>query len=200
MLYLKDKKMFCNSVYILLCDFLCNVQISMKCLCLLMKLWLIDYFNIFALNKSSATMKSTQVYTALVFVCIMCCCGVMAQADTIDVYHVYYNNEVIRQFNQNDIGKKNVVEIEKVAIKETDTLTVSYWHDTPFDTCRCSLILWSPQYNIGFSIKGCGRGNDFKIALGELLAYSRKQGVFTFEVQYVEEMKFAGTLFIIQLL
>jgi len=116
------------------------------------------------------------------------------------VYHVYYNNEVIRQFNQNDIGRKNVVEIEKAAVKESDTLTVKYWHDTPFDTCRCSLILWSPQYNMGYSIQGSGRGNEFKIALGELLAYSRKQGVFTFEVQYVEEMWSSKPLFIIQLL
>ncbi|MPL95785.1 hypothetical protein SDC9_41957 [bioreactor metagenome] len=145
-------------------------------------------------------MKSIHMFAALICVSIVSCCCSAAQADTIDVYHVYYNNEVIRQFNQNDIGRKKVVEIEKAAVKETDTLTVKYWHDTPFDTCHCSLILWSPQYNIGYSTQGSGRGNTFNIALGELLAYSRKQGVFLFEVQYVEEMRAAGTLFVIQLL
>ena len=59
-----------------------------------------------------------------------------AKADTIDYWHVYYNDKVIAKFNS--VSKDLNIKIKKSEIKETDTISIRYGKDT---RCSCKYIL-----------------------------------------------------------
>lgn len=60
-----------------------------------------------------------------------------AIGDTIDYWHVYYNDSVIGKYHQ---GTQPSITIDRNAIKKGDTLTIRYSDDTPCSECTYYLM------------------------------------------------------------
>jgi hypothetical protein len=137
----------------------------------------------------------------LLFTVLLLCCSTLASADTIDFYHVYYNEEIIEMFNQHHIGRNNIVSLDTAKIKESDSMKVMYWDDTPCNDCKIYLKIYSPNYyDIGYTIINTGVGNLLSFSLRDLFFYSRKYKIFEYEIRYFEEnASNERTLFFIKL-
>jgi len=59
--------------------------------------------------------------------------------DTLDYWHVYYNDSVIAKFNS--VSPDLKIEIDRSKIKEGDTLTVRHGDDTPCINCKFVLFV-----------------------------------------------------------
>ena len=59
--------------------------------------------------------------------------------DTLDYWHVYYNDSVIAKFNS--VSQDLKIEIARSKIKEGDTLTVRHGDDTPCINCKFVLFV-----------------------------------------------------------
>ncbi len=59
--------------------------------------------------------------------------------DTLDYWHVYYNDSVIAKFNS--VSQDLKIEIDRSKIKEGDTLTVRHGDDTPCINCKFVLFV-----------------------------------------------------------
>lgn len=53
-----------------------------------------------------------------------------SSADTIDFYHVYYNQTVIKTYNLHDINSdKTLIAFQRATLKQDDVLRIRYWND-----------------------------------------------------------------------
>jgi hypothetical protein len=59
--------------------------------------------------------------------------------DTIDYWHIYYNNIVLAKFNS--VSQDLKIEIDRSRIKDEDTLTVRHGDDTPCIDCKSVLFV-----------------------------------------------------------
>jgi hypothetical protein len=59
--------------------------------------------------------------------------------DTIDFWHIYYNNIVIAKFNS--VSQDLKIEIDRSKIKDEDTLAVRHGDDTPCIDCKSVLFV-----------------------------------------------------------
>lgn len=59
--------------------------------------------------------------------------------DTLDYWHVYYNNSVIAKFNSASQDLK--IKIDRFKIKENDTLTIRHGDDTRCTNCKFVLLV-----------------------------------------------------------
>ena len=59
--------------------------------------------------------------------------------DTLDYWHVYYNDSVIAKFTS--VSPDLKIEIDRSKIKEGDTLTVKHGDDTPCFNCKFVLFV-----------------------------------------------------------
>jgi hypothetical protein len=89
-----------------------------------------------------------------------------AKADTIDYWHVYYNNIKIKEYNQYSKGEI-VLKIEN--IKKTDSLTIKYFRDTPCHDCLTNLTIESGYNFIVTKVEGTGTYNPIKVSVFDLV-------------------------------
>lgn len=59
--------------------------------------------------------------------------------DTLDYWHVYYNDSLIAKFNS--VSQDLKIEIDRFKIKEGDTLTFRHGDDTPCINCKFVLLV-----------------------------------------------------------
>lgn len=107
------------------------------------------------------------------------------KADTIDYWHVFYNETKIKEYIQYSKGE---IVFNIKDIKKTDTLTVKYFCDTPCHECETQVTIESGSH---FEItKGIGSGafNPIKISAYELLQYYQNVSKDVFEVFYHERL------------
>jgi hypothetical protein len=91
-----------------------------------------------------------------------------ANADTIDYYHVYYNNIIIKE-NPRDTTP---ISFKKTEIKETDSLSVRYWTDTPCASCKFYLVVIDEK-NIYVKVTSAlGQGTPLSISMQDILDWS----------------------------
>ncbi len=64
---------------------------------------------------------------------------VIGFCDTLDYWHVFYNDSVIAKFNS--ASEDLNIEIDRFKIKEGDTLTVRHGDDTPCINCKFVLFI-----------------------------------------------------------
>ena len=64
---------------------------------------------------------------------------VIGFCDTLDYWHVYYNDSVIAKFNSASQNLKIVIDQSK--LKENDTLTIRHGDDTPCLNCKFFLFV-----------------------------------------------------------
>lgn len=105
-------------------------------------------------------------------------------ADTIDYWHVYYNDVKIHEFNVLSKGK---VVLKSSKIKSSDSLTIKYFNDTPCRSCETYLSFENTNTKALVSTKGIGTFNPVKISLIELQQHFKTEGLKTCNVYYVEK-------------
>jgi hypothetical protein len=108
---------------------------------------------------------------------------IKVNADTIDYYHIYYNNILINN-NSSDSG---AISFKKVEIKESDSLSVKYWTDTPCASCRFYLVAID-ENNIYVKVtSNIGQGSPLTISMKDILDWSAQNNVDYFNIYYYEE-------------
>ena len=68
----------------------------------------------------------------------------IAKADTIDFWHVYYNQTKIREFNQ--YGTHEII-LKLDSLKSGDSITVKYFRDTPCFDCATYLTVENEKHH-----------------------------------------------------
>lgn len=69
-------------------------------------------------------------------------------ADTIDFWHVFYNNKLIKEYNGYNLGNPLIIKID--SIKAEDSITVKFFPDTPCADCDSYLMIEYPFLNRAF--------------------------------------------------
>lgn len=106
-----------------------------------------------------------------------------AKADTIDFWHVYYNNVKIQEYNQYSKGE---IVLKIKDIKKTDSLAVKYFRDTPCEDCETQAEIENGKHFVITKGKGVGTFNPIKISVYDLLQYHLKADKEVYEVFYHE--------------
>lgn len=106
-----------------------------------------------------------------------------AMADTIDYWHVYYNQIKIREFNQ--YGTHEIV-LKVDSIKSADSIVVKYFRDTPCPECTTYLAVENEKHQVLLTSQGQGTFNPISIALNKLLKLWEQGSRQNFEIFYFE--------------
>jgi hypothetical protein len=112
-----------------------------------------------------------------------------AKSDTIDFWHIYYNDVEIKAYNQ--FARGDII-LKIKDIRETDSLVVKYFRDTPCLGCDTYVEIENAEHSI--VAEGVGRGtyNPIKISVYDIAQYHLKFGnehyaVFYRENQYLKK-------------
>jgi len=85
-----------------------------------------------------------------------------AKADTIDYWHVYYNDIKIEEYNLHLEGE---IVFKLKDIENTDTLTIVYFCDTPCDDCLIQVSIESGNNFVITKTQGVQIFNSVKISM-----------------------------------
>lgn len=109
-----------------------------------------------------------------------------AQADTIDFWHVFYNRTLFKKYDS--FVKQPEIVFRRTNIKNTDSLTVKYFRDTPCSSCSTRLTVEDSRQQTVVQSHGKGTFNPLSFAIADLLKGEKteKQPRY-FEVYYYEE-------------
>lgn len=104
--------------------------------------------------------------------------------DTIDYWHVLYNNKTIAEFNE--VEKTFPIVIKRASIKSRDTLKVMYGKDTPKDDCKTGLYILINYKKI---ILANGKGNftPLKTVVKNILSISQTYNSKMIDVYYFDD-------------
>ena len=105
------------------------------------------------------------------------------KADTINYWHVYFNNTKIKEYSQYSKGEIvfNIKDIKKI-----DSLTVNYFRDTPCNNCETKVTIVNEEQFVITKGLGIGTLNPIKVSVYDLLLYHLKVNKDKFEVFYEE--------------
>jgi hypothetical protein len=98
----------------------------------------------------------------------------VAYADAIVFYHVYYNDEKIKECNE--FSKDIVITLNIEKIQKTDTLTIRYFRDVLFEDCKENIEI-TDNSNSVIAIDTSEEddiGIPLKISVFDLLVHSLK--------------------------
>lgn len=110
--------------------------------------------------------------------------------DTIDYYHVYYNNKKIKEYNQHDLNKENSISFQTNSIKKSDKLTVKYFNDTPCRDCKFFIQVKSQTDDkIISENSNIGQFEPLTINLNDLVKFQKFNQENIFGVYYYEKDK-----------
>ena len=122
-------------------------------------------------------MKVILVITAII------CLPSLSKADTIDVWHVYYNQRLIQDFNAYSANK---IVLKMDSIQPGDSITVRYFRDTPCYDCATFLAIENEKHYVFFEHSNRGTGTPISISVDQLLAIRNKGYIRPFLVFYHE--------------
>lgn len=105
-----------------------------------------------------------------------------AKADTIDYWHVYYNQAKVKEYNQN--GGEDLI-LKAAKVKKGDVITVKYYTDTPCQDCPVLMTVEDESKQVIVTVEGEGEGIPLSFQTDSLLR-SMKAGKRVFQVYYTE--------------
>lgn len=113
--------------------------------------------------------------------------------DTIDYWHVFYNNALVGDFNQ--MSSSKTIILNEQHIKTGDSIMVEYFRDTSCFDCSTFLMVEDKAKRSVLRKKGRGTFTSFSVLLEDLLEYKRRNKTNSFfEIFYSEENKAGKTL------
>ncbi len=107
----------------------------------------------------------------------------LSKADTIDVWHVYYNQRLIQDFNA---YSANEIVLKMDSIQPGDSITVRYFRDTPCHDCTTFLAIENEKHLVFFGNSNRGTGKPISISVDQLIAIRNKGYIRPFLVFYHE--------------
>jgi len=118
----------------------------------------------------------------LVIIALICVPS-LSKADTIDVWHVYYNQRLIQDFNA---YSANEIVLKMDSIQPGDSITVRYFRDTPCYDCETFLNVESAKHMVFLTSSQKGTFTPISISVDQLLQiknerYKQPLSVFYFE-------------------
>jgi hypothetical protein len=105
------------------------------------------------------------------------------KADTIDVWHVYYNKIKIREFNQ--FGKNKIV-LKLDSLKIGDSITINYFKDTRCNDCITHVIVEDEKHQNILISTGKGSYNPVSFSVNKLIELRRQGYKQDFKIFYLE--------------
>lgn len=105
------------------------------------------------------------------------------KADTIDVWHVFYNAVKIKEFNA--YGKHELT-LKKDSLKLGDTITIKYFRDTQCSDCITHFTVEDEKHHVFVTSKGKGTFNPISFPIQKLLELKQQGYAQNFEVFYYE--------------
>lgn len=111
--------------------------------------------------------------------------AISAKADTIDYWHVYYNNARIKAFNTYTKGE---LRLRISDIKKSDSLAIRYFRDTPCAQCETTLTIEDKSSRQISQAYGIGTAQAIKVPVSSLLQYQQHFGEKEFKVFYQENL------------
>lgn len=128
-------------------------------------------------------MKSSESFIFYIVFIILLFLAERAKSDTIDYYHVYYNNVKIKEYPNDTIP----IIIKKSEIKDSDTLSIRYWNDTPCTNCKFYLVVIDNKKIYVKVTSTTGQGTPLSISMKDILEWSAINLVDNFDIYYYEE-------------
>ena len=107
-----------------------------------------------------------------------------SKADTIDYWHVYLNNKIIREFNQ--YSKDLTIKLKLSEAKPYDSIRVNYFRDTPCSDCDHFLAIKISDASQDTIVKGRGTFNPLSFSVKTFLDYSTQNHKPSFWIVYCE--------------
>lgn len=141
--------------------------------------------------KSPLHRKSLKMKTLYLAVFLFSSLSIKANSqfsfiDTIDFWHVFYNNKLIKEYNVHNSEKPVILKIS--SLKEDDSITVKYFRDTPSNDCNAYLIIEYPFLNRAFIAHGTYTFCPLSISLSDLKkAKEFMPNSNSFQVYYLED-------------
>ena len=117
---------------------------------------------------------------------IICAFANVSNADTIDFWHIYYNNVKIKEGNG---FSKFKLKLNLDKIKNTDSLSFRYNHDSPCFDCPTNLIVEDKHQQLIIKARGEGNFNPITLNLKSLIDYFNLHGETDFKVYYYREIE-----------
>lgn len=116
---------------------------------------------------------------------IFCLIGIShtVKADTLDYWHVYYNQTKIREFNQYGTHE---IRLKLDSLKSGDSITVKYFRDTPCFDCRAYLTVENEKHHVFLTSSGKGTFNPISFSVNKLIELRQQGYIQTFEIFYFE--------------
>jgi hypothetical protein len=102
----------------------------------------------------------------------------ISKADTIDVWHVYYNKIKIKEYTDYNKGK---IQIKAKQFKNGDKIIVRHFDDTPCQDCEIFLFIEDGKRKIESKAKG--EGKPLSILVKDLIELNKKKKT-VFKVYY----------------
>jgi hypothetical protein len=119
-----------------------------------------------------------------------------SKADTIDYWHVYYNDVIFGKFHQGQMD--NELKIQKKEIRKNDFLVVKHHDDTPWHNTKIALVITNEKGITVKTISAIGEGSDLKVELKDLLKDEINKSVKLF-FDYYEDNELRRRLFTLKI-
>ena len=105
------------------------------------------------------------------------------KADTIDYWHVYYNNSFVREYNQHLKGE---LSLQIKDIKVTDSFTIKYFRDTHCNDCEVNVSIESRNKIVVSKGQSIGVFTPIKVSVFDVLQHERESNEKMYQVYYYE--------------
>jgi len=114
----------------------------------------------------------------------------IVKADTIDYWHIYYNDVKIKEFNLNSSEEIKEITLKIDDIKPTDILTIRYFRDTRYNKCE-TIVEFEDSSNFVVTKGVCmdtGEGEPIKISIVSLVITNKKSPFFAYHYRCGKRM------------
>jgi hypothetical protein len=111
----------------------------------------------------------------------------MGFCDTLNYWHIYYNDSVIAKFNAASQDLK--IEIDRSKIREGDSLTIRYFDDTPCNNCKSVLFVRDEKKRKMRVTETNELLGKLSLELKDLIEFGDKQESKRYDFYYWEEDK-----------
>ena len=108
-----------------------------------------------------------------------------SQTDTIDFWHVFYNNELIKQYDNHNSYQVLTLKID--SIKVGDSITVRYFRDTPCGECNVYLIIECSYTSQALIARGTYTFCPLTLSVTDLKKIQKENKKELLDVYYLED-------------
>ena len=142
----------------------------------------INKINFASCGRRIPTMTMKQI--AIIFGLLTM--SLKGQCDTLDYWHVYYNDSVIAKFNS--VSRDLTIQFDHRNIKPTDTISIRHGDDTPCFDCTFVLFVKDDKKRKLRTIETKESWGKLSLSLTDLIDIGQKNGSKRYDFLYWERI------------